>query len=481
MNYQKQYADKIGWQNSPDTSTPINATNLGKMDDALQYMDNAMYVLSKLIAGGSSVKGGIITNVGRNIFTTHLEMRSGEDLSTGELLLLRSNVSGSGNGINVYIDEYMAIGFGFVDLSGTATSVTLSSSSVLLLMLDAEENTAQVLSVLGEGGGGGGLPETPLSIVHGGTGNTVGYIQTGRAGNTTIGVHATAEGGENESSGEVSHAEGSYNVASGNNSHAEGYGTTASDLFAHAEGYNTTASEDATHAEGRGTTASDWYAHAEGHDTTASGEASHAEGASTTASNTGAHAEGVDTTASGYYSHAGGSNSVASGTTSFAHGMKVTAGYDDQTVFGQRNSNKSNTLFEVGNGRWDASTGTNIYSNAFEVYKDGKASWDNGVTKFQFTASNGKFGFYDLQGNFHAFTEDKMLETTATLSTSQTTTVTFSDAAITSDSTIDVAVSEWGLVPEDVLVLDGIPNGLCSVVLPAVDSARTVTVRIYIK
>lgn len=367
MNYQKQYANKIGWQNSPDTSTPINATNLGKMDNALWYMDDAMYVLSKLIAGGSSVKGGIITNVGSNIFTTHLEMRSGEDLSTGELLLLRSNVSGSGNGINVYIDEYMAVGFGFVDLSGTATSVTLSSSSVLLLMLDVEENTAQVLSVLGEGGGGGGLPETPLAIIHGGTGNTVGYIQTGRAESTTIGLRATAEGGENESSGEASHAEGSYNVASGNNSHAEGYGTTASDLFAHAEGYNTTASEDATHAEGRGTTASDWYAHAEGHDTTASGEASHAEGASTTASNTGAHSEGISTTASGHSSHAGGVNSIASGTTSFAQGLNVTAGYDYQTVVGKYNNNISGTLFEIGNG-----TASNAKSNALEVYSDGR-------------------------------------------------------------------------------------------------------------
>lgn len=403
MNYQKQYANKIGWKNSPDTSTPINATNLNKVDNALWYMDNALYVLSRVIAGGSSAKGGIITNVGSNTFTTHLEMRSGEDLSTGELLLLRSNVSGSGNGINVYIDESMAVGFGFVDLSGTATSVTLTNTSVLLLMLDAEENTAQVLSVLGEGGGGGGLPETPLAIIHGGTGNTVGYIQTGRAGNTTIGLRATAEGGENESSGEASHAEGSYNVASANNSHAEGYGTTASDLFAHAEGYNTTASEDATHAEGSGTTASELYAHAEGHSTTASGESSHAEGLSTTASSTGAHAEGVSTTASGSYSHAGGATSVASGNWSFAHGVKVTASYNAQSAFGNRNNNKSNTLFEVGNGRWDANTGNDVYSNAFEVYNDGKASWDNGSTKFQFTAQNGEKGYIDESGTFNAF------------------------------------------------------------------------------
>ena len=237
--------------------------------------------------------------------------------------------------------------------------------------------------------GGGGLPETPLSIAHGGTGNTVGYIQTGRAGNTTIGAGATIEGGENEASGEVSHAEGSYNVASGNNSHAEGHQTTASYLFAHAEGYSTTASEQAAHAEGR--------------NTTASGEASHAEGSGTTASSTGAHAEGVSTTASGNYSHAGGATSVASGSWSFAHGVKATAGYDAQSVFGNRNNNKSNTLFEVGNGRWDVDTSSEIYSNAFEVYRDGKASWDNGLTKFQFTAQNGEKGYIDESGTFNAF------------------------------------------------------------------------------
>ena len=285
--------------------------------------------------------------------------------------------------------------------TGTTTPKQLRENAIGTDPLQTSSQT--VTGAINELKNSSGLPETPLAIIHGGTGNTVGYIQTGRAGNTSIGAGATAEGGENEASGEDSHAEGSYNVASGDNSHAEGHQTTASDLFAHAEGYNTTASEDATHAEGNGTTASELYAHAEGHSTTASGEASHAEGASTTASSTGSHAEGVSTTASGNYSHAGGATSVASGSWSFAHGVKVTAGYDAQSVFGNRNNNKSNTLFEVGNGRWDANTGNDIYSNAFEVYRDGKASWDNGASKFQFTQNNGADGYYDASGTFHAF------------------------------------------------------------------------------
>lgn len=64
-----------------------------------------------------------------------------------------------------------------------------------------------------------------------------------------------------------------------------------------------------------------------------------------------------------------------------------------------------------------------------------------------------------------------------TLSTSAATTVTFSSAKITTSSCIDVGVSEWGLVPDDVTVA----NGTCTVTMPQVDSARTVTVRVYVK
>lgn len=64
-----------------------------------------------------------------------------------------------------------------------------------------------------------------------------------------------------------------------------------------------------------------------------------------------------------------------------------------------------------------------------------------------------------------------------TLSTSAATTVTFSSSKITTSSCIDVGVSEWGLVPDDVTVT----TGSCTVTMPQVDSARTVTVRVYVK
>ena len=69
------------------------------------------------------------------------------------------------------------------------------------------------------------------------------------------------------------------------------------------------------------------------------------------------------------------------------------------------------------------------------------------------------------------------LEQSVTLSTSQTTTVTFTDSAFTANSVVDPAISVWGIFPEDVTVA----NGSCTVVMPKVSSAQTVTVGIFIK
>lgn len=69
------------------------------------------------------------------------------------------------------------------------------------------------------------------------------------------------------------------------------------------------------------------------------------------------------------------------------------------------------------------------------------------------------------------------IEQSVTLSTSQTTTVTFTDARILATSVIDPAISVWGIFPEDVTVA----SGSCTVVMPKVSTAQTVTVGIFIK
>lgn len=79
------------------------------------------------------------------------------------------------------------------------------------------------------------------------------------------------------------------------------------------------------------------------------------------------HAEGQSTTATGSCSHAEGQSTTASGSCSHAQNFNTKAGYDNQTAMGMNNTNKSDTLLEVGNGSIQTT------SNAFEVYRDGHA------------------------------------------------------------------------------------------------------------
>ena len=63
------------------------------------------------------------------------------------------------------------------------------------------------------------------------------------------------------------------------------------------------------------------------------------------------------------------------------------------------------------------------------------------------------------------------------LSTSDVTIATFTNNDIEADSDIEVSVSDWNCVPENVSVA----AGTCAVTLPKVDTAATVRVRIYIR
>lgn len=225
-----------------------------------------------------------------------------------------------------------------------------------------------------------------VPIAQGGTGNSLGYIQTGKKSGTTPHAQATAEGKNTTATGAYSHAEGNNTVASGEAAHAENYNTKASGEQSHAEGRSTVASGKEAHAEGTnrasdndnmpnktasdGTTiigpvaagigshaegvqtyAKGYAAHAEGHrtealgmeshseglSTLAQGEASHAEGYLTKALGDESHAEGWGSEARGKYSHAAGYNTIAKGYASSAYGYKTQA-YLLQNVFGKYNT-----------------------------------------------------------------------------------------------------------------------------------------------
>ena len=212
---------------------------------------------------------------------------------------------------------------------------------------------------------------------------------------------------------------GSECVASGVGSHAEGYETVASGVNSHVEGWSATASGD--------------YSHAEGYGTTASGEESHVEGISGTASGKASHAEGWSATASGDASH--------------AQNLRTKADSDYQTAIGKYNVSDANDTYAliIGNG-----TGDLARSDALRV------KWDGSVI--------------DGRGN-------KISPTILTSSTisAATTSYTFSNAAITADSVIDIYDTIFGFAPTAMTV----SAGSCVVTFPAQSSSHTIKLFVY--
>lgn len=176
------------------------------------------------------------------------------------------------------------------------------------------------------------------------------------------------------------------------------------------------------------------------------------------------------------YGVAIGLRNYAHGINAFVVGRQNIANQDYQTVVGYHNNNKQDTIFEVGGGAFTSNSG----ENAFEVYPDGLISMDDGNTQFKFTVYNGKPGYYDASYVFHPFEEPlKLVNNSVVLSTSQDTTVTFSNAAITDDSTIEVFTNVYTIVPTDVVVPSG--GGSVTVTFAKVSSATTIKVKVEVR
>lgn len=90
-----------------------------------------------------------------------------------------------------------------------------------------------------------------------------------------------------------------------------------------------------------------------------------------------------------------------------------------------------------------------------------------GIRKQQITIGNTS---YDIDGTAY-------MEQEVTLSTSDSTLVTFTNAAIEADSAIDPFVEAWDIIPENVSTA----AGTCVVTLPKVDTAVSVFVRITLR
>lgn len=251
-------------------------------------------------------------------------------------------------------------------------------------------------------------------------------------------------------------------IANGGTGNADGYiqtgikANTVAATRSTIEGIDNTTSGVNSHVEGISNTisAGSSQAHAEGGQNTVSGQNAHAEGGQNKATANQAHAEGYGTTASGQNSHTQNTSTTASAASASAAGSYTTAGYASQFVIGKYNNNKSTNIFEVGIG-----ANANAKANGLELDTSGNLKVAGTIT--------------DGNGN----ELNKYLEQTVTLSTSASTTVTFTDSSITANSFIEYACSQWDLVPESITGA----AGSCTIVLPKVDSAQSVTVRIYVR
>lgn len=358
----------------------VKSTFVGTREEwqSLTTEQKAKYEIVNLtddLASGGTIVVDAVVRGNMNAVTSNAVAKYVSQSSGGLENIIDSPTSGNIGGIvqnaTKEIENYNLLGMTVKTIPNIASGDFATAEG---LSFEAEQSgtvftTSTIASGIGSHAEGIGTTASTIASHSEGMGTEADGMGSHAEGSYTKSTNNShAEGTDTTANGQASHAEGRQTIASGNMSHAEGLGTTATNQGAHAEGYHTIANESSSHAEGAYTLASGGTSHTEGTGTTANELASHAEGWYTGASSTAAHAEGYHTIAAGFASHASGSN--------------TSAGYDNQTVIGEYNDNKANTLFEVGNG-----TADNARSNAFAIKQDGTFVFANGteITPAQFT------------------------------------------------------------------------------------------------
>lgn len=386
-------------------------------------------------------------------------------------------------------------------------------------------------NVSGKWANGGNLP-----IEYGGTGNADGYIRTGLATGVTAGMFSTAEGSNNSVTGMFAHAEGAGNTASNTSAHVGGNSSTASGSYSFAHGNNCTAGYTAQVAVGKyndnkstnilevgigtGTNAK-----ANGLELDTSGNL---KTAGTITNGKGVTVGDADVLLPATVGWTGKNLLENTASTTTINGVTFTVNSDKSVTVSteaggatgdtalpmdsdvKMEANKTYTVSKsVASDDCrvilQAMNGTSFVSNLLVLNNDSAdytptfSNYDR-ITARLYVPS-GKvittpITFYPMirlatvtdptYEPYHKSVEecledinDKLsyLEQTVTLSTSSSTTVTFTDASITANSFIEYACSQWDLVPESITGA----AGSCTIVLPKVDSAQSVTVRIYVR
>lgn len=288
MAYNRQYQAGVGWQNEPSVATPINATNLNQMDDAIIAVDaEAARAIGVHDDSIYDLYDRLDDKQDTLVFDDHPILGSSKPVTSDGIFRAIQQGGGGGGGDNfldeVYIigldnqpslispaleintvsrifdkdkPEYLMFRFGRMAQEsgwsgGQTITLNVNNTGDFAVKKNHITQTTDTWSIKGEvlyiacinhsAGPSGNVYywdffEVPfdsagnyeiLPITHGGTGNALGYIRTGQKANTTAGTAATAEGSDNTISGNYSHAEGQLNSATGNYTHAGGYYNTA--------------------------------------------------------------------------------------------------------------------------------------------------------------------------------------------------------------------------------------------------------------
>ena len=216
MSYTSSY-ERINWQNTPSVATPINASNLNKMDSAIKALDEAMGDVSK----SNRLFSMSVQSVASNKITAYMG-----DTSIGEAgdLIMLNTLDKSGttsSSWSLYLTEPTPGGisktFALKNVDGSAAYTEAVDAGAIMFVMITGTNTANVVGVINAAN-----IDFPLSVDKGGTGNTVGFIQTGKRAGTTVGTNATIEGSDNAVTGNYSHADGYANTVSGSCATASG-------------------------------------------------------------------------------------------------------------------------------------------------------------------------------------------------------------------------------------------------------------------
>lgn len=133
--------------------------------------------------------------------------------------------------------------------------------------------------------------------------------------------------------------------------------------------------------------------------------------------------------------------------------------------------------------KWNQIENRPFYTIGYGLNVDANGNLNANVSSVEVvqvgTASNTTVSYQSLKiNNVNNCLDDSMyMEDTQTLSTSNDTTFTFTNNAITPNSLIETYTSIWGVVPKNV---DVSQNGICTVTFAPYNTATSLTCRIYI-